>query len=77
VLAVMQADRQHCDEIAVRLAGFNPAAYLGWDASRLAGALRGQGVDVPKSLKVGRINKTGVRRNAINGVLDARAIDSA
>jgi len=42
-----------------------------------SGALRGQGVDVPKSLKVGRINKTGVRRDAIRGVLDARAIDSA
>jgi DNA segregation ATPase FtsK/SpoIIIE and related proteins len=74
VLEVMAGDRQHSDEIAVRLAGLNPDAYGGWNAERLNGALKGQGVDVQKQLKIGRRNTVGVRREAVEAAITAREL---
>ena len=72
VLTVMSGDRQHCAPLAEALALAFPDQYAGWDAGRLGGALRGQGVEV-KQIKIGRIGGVmGVRRADIERVFAAR-----
>jgi S-DNA-T family DNA segregation ATPase FtsK/SpoIIIE len=71
VAGAMQADREHCDQLATRLAAAFPEQYAGWDGPRLAGALRGQGVTV-RQVKVDRVNRTGVHRGDVDRALAAR-----
>jgi S-DNA-T family DNA segregation ATPase FtsK/SpoIIIE len=73
VLEVLDGDRAHCAELAERLSTGWPDQYAGWDAARLAGALRGQGVNVGQR-KVGGRNATGVLRRDLERAVRAREL---
>jgi S-DNA-T family DNA segregation ATPase FtsK/SpoIIIE len=71
VLMLMDGDRQHCGDIAAALAANYPDQYAGWDAERLGGALRGQGVEV-RQIKIRTVNRMGVERNRLVEAFESR-----